>query len=72
VQNHGGKTPSQVALNWLLTNPDVTVIPGVKNREQVEELMGALGWQLSEAEVEELRKAAKAVPPVQGFPAEKF
>ena len=34
--------------------------------------MGALGWQLSEAEVEELRKAAKAVPPVQGFPAEKF
>ncbi len=69
---HGGKTPSQVALNWLLPNPDVTVIPGAKNRQQVEELMGALGWQLAEGEVEELRKAAKAVPPVQGFPAEKF
>ncbi len=61
-----------MALNWLLTNPDVTVIPGAKNRQQVEELMGALGWQLAEGEVEELRKAAKAVPPVQGFPAEKF
>jgi len=70
--DHGGKTRSQVALNWLLTNPDVVVIPGAKNKEQVEDLMGALGWELDEGEVTELRKAAKAVPPVQGFPAENF
>merc|ERR1712176_1105931 len=70
--DHGGKTRSQVALNWLLTNPDVVVIPGAKNKEQVEDLMGALGWELDEGEVTELRKAAKVVPPVQGFPAETF
>jgi len=32
--------------------------------------MGAIGWELEEGEVIELRKAALAVPPVQGFPAE--
>ena len=71
-ENHGGKTNAQVALNWLLCNPNVTVIPGAKNKEQVEDIMGAVGWQLDEGEVTELRKAALAVPPVQGFPAEEF
>ncbi|QDZ19413.1 oxidoreductase [Chloropicon primus] len=69
-ENHGGKSSTQVALNWLLCNPDVTVIPGAKNREQVEDIMGAVGWQLDEGEVLELRKTALAVPPVRGFPAE--
>lgn len=69
-ENHGGKSNAQVALNWLLCNPLVTVIPGAKNRQQVEDLMGAIGWELEEGEVIELRKAALAVPPVQGFPAE--
>ena len=69
-ESHGGKTPTQVALNWLLTNPDVTVIPGAKTKEQVEDIMGAVGWELDEGEVTELRKTASKVPPVQGFPAE--
>merc|ERR1712003_297282 len=70
--NHGGKTCTQVSLNWLLCNPDVTVIPGAKTKDQVEDIMGSIGWQLDEGEVTELRKVAQRVPPVQGFPAEEF
>jgi len=70
--NHGGKTCTQVALNWLLCNPNVTVIPGAKTKEQVEDIMGSIGWQLEDGEVAELRKIAQKVPPVQGFPAEEF
>lgn len=57
-QQHG-KTPSQVALNWLLRRPGVVVIPGAKNAVQARENAGALGWQLSEAEAEELDRAAR-------------
>jgi aryl-alcohol dehydrogenase-like predicted oxidoreductase len=41
----GGKTPSQVALNWLMGKGAVP-IPGAKNRTQAEENAGALGWAL--------------------------
>ncbi|MCS7103693.1 MAG: aldo/keto reductase, partial [Candidatus Korarchaeum sp.] len=43
-----GKSPSQVALNWLLMASDkVIVIPGAKNPSQVEENAGASGWRMS-------------------------
>ncbi len=43
-----GKTPSQVALNWLLRTSDtVIVIPGAKTPEQVEENAGAAGWRMT-------------------------
>ena len=43
-----GKTPAQVALNWLINSSDVViVIPGAKSPEQVEENAGAAGWKLS-------------------------
>ena len=40
---NGGKTPSQVALNWIIAKGAVP-IPGAKNREQAEQNAGALGW----------------------------
>ena len=43
---NGGRTPSQVALNWLIAKGAVP-IPGAKNRAQATENAGALGWQLS-------------------------
>jgi aryl-alcohol dehydrogenase-like predicted oxidoreductase len=49
------KTPAQVALNWLMCQPGVIPIPGVKNRMQVEQNAGALGWELSADEVTDLR-----------------
>lgn len=43
-----GKTPPQIALNWLLNSSDnVVPIPGAKSREQVRENAGSVGWALS-------------------------
>ena len=50
---HDGKTPAQVALNWLICKGAVP-IPGAKNARQVGENAGALGWRLHEAEIGEL------------------
>jgi aryl-alcohol dehydrogenase-like predicted oxidoreductase len=55
---HGGKTPSQVALNWVISKGAVP-IPGAKNREQAEQNAGALGWRLSDDEVRTLDRVAK-------------
>lgn len=47
---HDGKTPAQVALNWLICKGAVP-IPGAKNARQAHENAGAMGWRLNEAEV---------------------
>jgi aryl-alcohol dehydrogenase-like predicted oxidoreductase len=49
-QGHGGKTPAQVALNWVITKGALP-IPGAKNAHQAEENAGATGWRLTEEEV---------------------
>lgn len=66
------KTPTQVVLNWLICQGNVVPIPGAKNAEQASEFAGALGWSLTEQEVEELRSLAREVKPVMGFPVEKL
>jgi myo-inositol catabolism protein IolS len=41
------KTPSQVAIRWVLDNPFVScALVGIKNEEQVDENIGAIGWFL--------------------------
>ncbi|KAH6788680.1 oxidoreductase superfamily protein [Perilla frutescens var. frutescens] len=67
-----GKTPTQVVLNWLIAQENVVPIPGAKNAEQASEFAGAVGWQLSNEEVEELRSMASEIKPVIGFPVEKL
>jgi aryl-alcohol dehydrogenase-like predicted oxidoreductase len=56
-EKHGGKTPSQVALNWVMAK-GVVPIPGAKNRSQAEENAGALGWSLHEEDVSALDQVA--------------
>ncbi len=42
-----GKTMAQVALNWVLHRPGVTApILGARTVEQIEDNLGAIGWQL--------------------------
>ena len=53
-ENYGGRTPAQVAINWCIAKGTIP-IPGAKNAAQAEENIGALGWQLSEANQEELQ-----------------
>jgi aryl-alcohol dehydrogenase-like predicted oxidoreductase len=57
-ERYSGKTPAQVALNWLICKGTVP-IPGAKNRAQAEQNAGALGWRLSEEDVEALGRVAK-------------
>ncbi|KAK1308400.1 putative oxidoreductase [Acorus calamus] len=66
------KSPTQVALNWLVAQGNVVPIPGAKNAEQATEFLGALGWSLTEQEVEELHSLASETKPVIGFPVEKL
>jgi len=46
-------SPAQVALNWLLCN-GVVPIPGAKNAQQASDNAGAIGWRLTDSEVEEV------------------
>ncbi|GMY27857.1 uncharacterized oxidoreductase At1g06690, chloroplastic [Fagus crenata] len=66
------KTPTQVALNWLIAQENVVPIPGAKTAEQAEEFAGALGWRLTDEEIYELRSLASEIKPVVGFPVEKL
>jgi aryl-alcohol dehydrogenase-like predicted oxidoreductase len=47
---HGGKSPAQVALNWVICKGAVP-IPGAKNARQAQDNAGALGWRLAEADI---------------------
>ncbi len=58
---HGGKTPSQVALNWVMAKGAVP-IPGAKNRQQAEENAGALGWSIDDDDVGPARRGRSARP----------
>jgi aryl-alcohol dehydrogenase-like predicted oxidoreductase len=55
---HGGKTPAQVALNWIMCKGAVP-IPGAKNEAQAAQNAGALGWRLSDDDVAALDHASK-------------
>jgi aryl-alcohol dehydrogenase-like predicted oxidoreductase len=54
---HDERTPSQVALAWIIAQGAVP-IPGAKNRSQAEQNAGALGWQMTEAELARLDAAS--------------
>ncbi|HWF17197.1 MAG TPA: aldo/keto reductase [Acidimicrobiales bacterium] len=51
--DHDGRTPSQVALAWLIAQGAVP-IPGAKNRSQAEQNAGSLGWQMTDGELARL------------------
>lgn len=55
-----GKTPAQVALNWLIAQGNVIPIPGAKNANQVKQNAGALGWSLSPEEIEQIDRTTVA------------
>lgn len=64
VAAEAGKTPAQVALNWVLQRPGVTApIIGARTLDQLESNLGAAGWALGAAQMERLNDvSAKALP----------
>ena len=64
VAQETGKTNAQVALNWLLQRPSVsTVIIGARNEEQLRQNLGAVGWNLTPAQVAKLDAASTVTLP---------
>lgn len=61
VAQRYNRSPSQVALNWLLTQKDVFPIPGAKRPDQVLDNVGAVGWRLGEEDVQLLSRASGEV-----------
>jgi aryl-alcohol dehydrogenase-like predicted oxidoreductase len=59
-QAHEKKSPSQIALNWVMAMGGVP-IPGAKNVRQARENIGALGWALTENEIEALNQASQKI-----------
>jgi len=53
-----GKSPAQVALNWVICKGAIP-IPGAKNEQQAVQNAGALGWRLSADEVARLDRSSK-------------
>ena len=53
----GGRTPGQVALNWIIAKGAVP-IPGAKHGAQAADNAGALGWELTAEDVAALDAAA--------------
>jgi aryl-alcohol dehydrogenase-like predicted oxidoreductase len=63
VARETGKTVPQVALNWLLGRPSVaTLIIGARNEEQLRQNLGAVGWNLTAAQVAKLDTASAVTP----------
>ena len=59
VAKETGKTVPQIALNWLLQRPTVaTIIVGARNEEQLHQNLGAVGWNLTPAQVAKLDAAS--------------
>lgn len=57
-----GKSISQIALNWLINSSDnVVPIPGAKNRDQVRENVGGIGWTLSREDWLELAQISSRI-----------
>jgi len=59
IAEEAGKTPAQVALNWLLCQPAVTApIIGARNMTQLEDNLGAADWSLTQEQLAHLNKAS--------------
>jgi aryl-alcohol dehydrogenase-like predicted oxidoreductase len=58
-----GKTVPQIALNWLLHRPTVSsIILGARNEEQLQQNLGSVGWNLTEAQIATLDNASAVTP----------
>lgn len=57
IAREKGCTPAQVALAWLLAQPDLVPIPGTKRRRYLEENLGALEVHLTDQDLARIQAA---------------
>ena len=66
ISESTGHSYAQIALNWLLRQPAVTApIIGARTMEQLEDNLGATGWELDE---EQVRRLSEASAPEDTYP----
>ncbi|MCB1219964.1 MAG: aldo/keto reductase [Planctomycetales bacterium] len=59
-----GKSPAQVALNWLLCQPGVTApIIGARTPEQLSDNLGSCGWRLDDEQLAKLNEVSAVDQP---------
>lgn len=64
VGDQHGRTPGQVALNWIMAKGAVP-IPGAKNEAQALDNAGAMGWEMSDDDLAALDRVA--LPGIRSF-----
>jgi aryl-alcohol dehydrogenase-like predicted oxidoreductase len=57
---HGGRSPAQVALNWVARQDNVFAIPGAKNASQAQDNAAAASWTMSDDDAARLDDLSKA------------
>lgn len=64
-----GRSVPQVAINWLLQRPTVSsVLIGARNEQQLVDNLGAVGWNLTHAQITTLDAASAVMPPYPYYP----
>ncbi len=61
IASERNKTVSQVALNWLISKPNVVAIPGSKRPEHVTDSARVVEWRLTENDVKRLELAVSGI-----------
>ena len=73
VAEETGKTVPQIAINWLLQRPTVaTVIIGARNADQLRQNLGAVGWNLTPAQLAKLDAASATTPDLSLLASKRF
>jgi diketogulonate reductase-like aldo/keto reductase len=68
IASRHNATPAQIALAWLLRQPDIIAIPKASRPEHVHENRAALEIELTDSDIKELDKAFP--PPKRKIPLE--
>lgn len=50
------KTPAQITINWLISQPGIVTLAKTTAIEHLKENLGAVGWMMETADIERLRK----------------
>lgn len=50
------KTPAQIALSWLVSQPNVAAISKTGSQRHLDENLGAVGWHMDQDDIEKIRK----------------
>lgn len=69
IAEETGKSIPQIALNWLLRRPTVaSVLIGARDEAQLEQNLGAIGWELTPDQIARLDAASAVTTPYPYYP----